>query len=327
MQSKQRFSLLLLVCLSIICILVCASIGSVKLGFTDTLIMFLGLEPSDPSLTNIFYQLRLPRVLAGFVVGGLLALAGVLMQVLLKNPLADPYIMGISGGAAFGALIAIYFNFGLETSYILAAGGAFLSIGLVFYIARGEGSWSASQLLLTGIVLAAGWGALISLVLAISPGKPLRSMMFWLMGDLSFASGVFPAFILLGLITLICYALARALNLLAQGDQDAALLGVDVIFVRRLIFILSALLTATAVIIGGTIGFIGLIVPHLLRLWKTGDHRWLVPASAMAGGCILTVADTAARTVLAPQQLPVGAVTAIIGVPLFLYLIRNSYKK
>jgi len=128
-------------------------------------------------------------------------------------------------------------------------------------------------------------------------------------------------------VTCICFALARALNVLAQSDTDAALLGIDVVQIRRLIFILSALLTATAVIIGGTIGFIGLIIPHLLRLWKTGDHRWLVPASVLAGGSLLTIADTTARTILAPQQLPVGALMAIIGVPLFLLLIRQSNRK
>jgi len=324
MQRHQKMSLLLLCVIALASVFIACSIGSVQLPFIDSLKMLFGVESSNPTHNNIFYQLRLPRVLAAFIVGGLLALAGVLMQVLLKNPLADPYVMGISGGAAFGALIALYFNLGPEIGYLLAASGALLSIVLVFLIAHGEGNWSASQLLLTGIVLAAGWGALISLLLAISPAKPLRSMMFWLMGDLSFAKHIGFASFILVTVTCICFALARALNVLAQSDTDAALLGIDVVQIRRLIFILSALLTATAVIIGGTIGFIGLIIPHLLRLWKTGDHRWLVPASVLAGGSLLTLADTTARTILAPQQLPVGALMAIIGVPLFLILIRQS---
>ena len=149
-------------------------------------------------------------------------------------------------------------------------------------------------------------------------------MLFWLMGDLSFARHAMPALILLIAATFFCYLMARPLNVLAQGDEDAALLGLEVTSTRRLIFIIAALLTATAVILGGTIGFVGLIVPHLLRLWKTGDHRWLVPASVLAGGSLLVVADTIARTVLAPQQLPVGALMALIGVPLFLILIRNQ---
>ena len=150
--------------------------------------------------------------------------------------------------------------------------------------------------------------------------------MFWLMGDLSFASHIlFPSIILIS-ATCLCFALARALNVLAQSDTDAALLGINIVQTRRLIFLLSAILTATAVVIGGTIGFIGLIIPHLLRLWRTGDHRWLVPASVLAGGSLLTLADTAARTILAPQQLPVGALMAVIGVPLFLILIKRNHK-
>lgn len=326
MQSTHKTSLFLLIVITIICIFISCTLGSVNLPWQESFKMFFGVASETQTHTDIFYQIRLPRVLAAFVVGGLLALAGVLMQVLLKNPLADPYVMGISGGAAFGALLALYFNLGPEIAYILAAAGALLSIALVFIIAHGEGNWSASQLLLTGIVLAAGWGALISLLLAISPAKPLRSMMFWLMGDLSFSNHIGFAAILLIAVTAICFTLARALNILAQSDTDAALLGIDVVLIRRVIFILSALLTSTAVIIGGTIGFVGLIIPHLLRLWKTGDHRWLVPASVLAGGSLLTIADTGARTLLAPQQLPVGAIMAIFGVPLFLFLIKRSQK-
>jgi len=325
MQNSLKTSLILLFLVSAMSILVACSLGSVKLPFIETCKMLLGVASDTETYNNIFYQLRLPRVFAAFIVGGLLALAGVLMQVLLKNPLADPYIMGISGGAAFGALVALYFNLNPNLAYLFAGAGALLSILLVFLIAHGEGQWSASQLLLTGIILAAGWGALISLLLAMSPAKPLRSMMFWLMGDLSYNQHVGFAAILLLFVTIISFTLARALNILAQNDTDAALLGVDVTLLRRIIFLLSAFLTATAVIIGGTIGFIGLIIPHLLRLWKTGDHRWLVPASVLAGGSLLVMADTAARTLFAPQQLPVGALMAIIGVPLFLILIKRNY--
>jgi len=298
-------------------------IGSINLSFTEIIHSLFNPGSSD-NAQQIIHSIRLPRVLAGFAVGGLLALAGVLMQVLLKNPLADPYIMGISGGAALGALLGLYFNLSYELSYAFAAAGALLSIILVFIVARGDSHWSANRLLLTGIVLAAGWGALITLILAISPARPLKSMLFWLMGDLSFARHAWPALFLLSLATIFCFLLARPMNLLAQGDTDAALLGLNVTTTRRLIFLLAAILTATAVIIGGTIGFIGLIVPHLLRLWKSGDHRWLVPASVLAGGSLLVLADTAARSIMAPQQLPVGALTALLGVPLFLFLIRKQ---
>ena len=231
MQKNHKISLLLLCIIALLAVFVSTAMGSVPLPLMETVRMLIGFESSNPTHNNIFYELRLPRVLAAFIVGGLLALAGVLMQVLLKNPLADPYVMGISGGAAFGALIALYFNLGSEIGYLFAASGALLSIILVFLIAHGEGSWSASQLLLTGIVLAAGWGALISLLLAISPAKPLRSMMFWLMGDLSFAKHIgFASFVLL-CVTCICFALARSLNVLAQNDTDAALLGLSLIHI------------------------------------------------------------------------------------------------
>lgn len=314
---------LLLIAIALISIVFGLSTGSVSVSLLDTIKTLLHSGEMTESSYAIIHNIRLPRVLSAFAIGGLLALSGVLMQVLLRNPLADPYIMGISGGAALGALIGLYFNLGPSIGYVFASCGALISIGLVFIIARGESEWSSNRLLLTGIVLAAGWGALISLILSISPAKPLKNMLYWLMGDLSFAHSFLPALILLFFASLFCFLIARPLNILAQGDTDAALLGLDVALIRKIIFLLAALLTTTAVILGGTIGFVGLIIPHILRIWKTGDHRWLVPASVLAGGSLLTIADTAARTIIAPQQLPVGAIMALIGVPLFLYLIRR----
>ncbi len=314
---------LFLVALSLACIFFSLSTGSVSVSFIDTFKALMHSNSIDETSSEIIQNIRLPRVLSAFAIGGLLALSGVLMQVLLRNPLADPYIMGISGGAALGALIGLYFNLGATLGYLLASAGALISIALVFIIARGESQWSSNKLLLTGIVLAAGWGALITLILSISPAKPLKNMLYWLMGDLSFAHSFLPALLLLLCATVFCFFIARPMNILAQGDTDAKLLGLDVPLLRKIIFILAAMLTTTAVILGGTIGFVGLIIPHILRLWKTGDHRWLVPASVLAGGSLLCIADTAARTLIAPQQLPVGAIMALIGVPLFLYLIRR----
>ena len=325
MHRSLTLSLAGLLAISFIAILFSLCTGSVSISFSQTILSLFGATTLDETTSQIINNIRLPRVMAAFAVGGMLALSGVLMQVLLKNPLADPYIMGISGGAALGALIGMYFNLGASLGYVFAACGAMLSIILVFVVARGEGRWSSNKLLLTGIVLAAGWGALITLILSISPAKPLKNMMFWLMGDLGFANHVMPAFILLIVASIFCFVLARPMNLLSQGDEDAALLGLEVELTRRLIFVIAALLTATAVILGGTIGFVGLIVPHILRLWKTGDHRWLVPASVLAGGSLLVVADTLARTLIAPLQLPVGALMALIGVPLFLFLIKKQF--
>lgn len=273
---------------------------------------------------TLIWEIRLPRSLCAFAVGGLLALAGTLMQVLLRNPLGDPYILGISGGSATATLLAMLL--GISSIWLtgFAFGGALLSMFLVFGIAHGRGVWTPTRLLLTGVVIAAGWGALISFILAITPAARLPGMLFWLMGDLSNADT--PAIPLLLLILGIAIALrqAPALNLLSRGELQATALGVDTPSLRNRIFLLASLLTAAAVTIGGSIGFIGLVVPHLFRLTGSSDHRLLIPGATLLGGCLLLLADTLARSLLAPQQLPVGVITALLGVPLFLYLLNRS---
>ncbi len=277
-----------------------------------------------PLAREVVLRLRLPRAAAAFATGGLLAVAGALMQVLLRNPLADPYVLGISGGAAAGALSALL----LGGVGLLVSGCAFLgamtSMLLVFGLARAQGNWSATRLLLTGVVVAAGWGAVISLLLAISPNRDLAGMLFWMMGDLSRAHGAIPALgVLLGTLG-VCLPLGRELNLLARGRAQAAALGVSVGPLELGIYLLASLLTATAVTVAGTVGFVGLVVPHMLRLAVGNDQRLLLPAAALAGGALLTFADTLARIVIAPQQLPVGVITALLGVPTFLYLLGRS---
>lgn len=278
----------------------------------------------DSLQAQVLLQLRWPRVAAAFVTGALLGMAGTLMQVLLRNPLADPYVLGISGGAASGALLAMLLGLGSVWLHGAALGGALFSMLLVFGLAHGSGSWSAQRLLLTGVVVAAGWGALIGFLLALAPDGRLRSMLFWLMGDLSYAavpvagSGV----LLAGLV--ISVGLGRSLNILAHGAQTASALGVGIVTLRRVLYLLGSVLTAAAVMLAGSVGFVGLIVPHLLRLAGLRDHRLLIPATALLGGSLLVVADTLARTVLAPRQLPVGVLTALIGVPLFLALLYHN---
>ncbi|HET7675442.1 MAG TPA: iron ABC transporter permease [Gammaproteobacteria bacterium] len=278
----------------------------------------------DPLAETLVLQLRLPRVVLAFATGGLLALAGALMQVLLRNPLADPYILGVSGGAAAGALIVLLL--GLGTFWIggCAFAGALASTLIVFALAHGRGGWTPMRLLLTGVVVAAGWGAAISLLLALSNDASLHSMLFWLMGDLSYQSGGSWPLIVLGGGLVVALPFARHLNVLARGEMQAQALGVPVNALTIGIYILSSLLTAIAVTAAGTIGFVGLVIPHMLRLGGGSDHRWILPGSALAGGALLVLADTLARTVLAPRQLPVGVVTAAIGVPLFLYLLNRS---
>jgi iron complex transport system permease protein len=256
----------------------------------------------------------------------MLALAGVLMQVLLRNPLADPYVLGVSGGAAVFALLAISAGLGAAWIQCGAFAGAMLSVLLVFLLAR-DGGWDALRLLLTGVVLAAGWGAIISLLLAVNPAAQVQGMLFWLMGDLGISRfSPWPAAVLVGCLGIGLVA-GRALNLLARGDLEAQALGVPVPQLRGTIYLLSAGLTATAVMQAGTVGFVGLVVPHLARLLFGADHRVLAPTAVLLGGSLLVLADAAARTIIAPRQLPVGVLTALIGVPLFLLLLRSAARR
>ena len=268
--------------------------------------------------------LRLPRALAAFACGGLLALAGALMQVLLRNPLADPYVLGISGGASVGALSAMLLGLPLVLVNGGAFAGALAATLLVFGLARGDGSWTQTRLLLTGVIVASGCGAAVALILSIAPENKLRGMVFWLMGDLSHAASFWPALLMLTLGLLAALPFSRDLNLLARGDLTARALGVPVVRLRGGVYVLAALVTSAAVTTTGAVGFVGLIVPHLVRLSVGNDQRVLLPAAALAGGALLTLADTLARTVVAPQQLPVGVLTALIGVPVFLFLLTRS---
>jgi len=277
----------------------------------------------DATLREIVLELRLPRALTAYGVGAALAIAGAIMQVLLRNPLADPYILGTSGGAAVAALIAIMFGAGGLLIDSAAFAGALGSTLLVFTLARDGGDRAPGRLLLTGVVVAAGWGAAISLILSLAPNQSLRGMLFWLMGDFSFATQPLVPLSLSLLAVIAGVLVAPTLNLLATGDRQAALLGVAVKPARTGLYFISSLLTAVAVTTAGTVGFVGLVVPHLVRLAGDADHRTVIPCSALAGGCLLVIADTVARTAVAPRQLPVGAITAIIGVPLFLLLLRR----
>jgi iron complex transport system permease protein len=254
----------------------------------------------------------------------LLALAGALMQVLLRNPLADPYILGISGGAGVGALLAIFFGLGVAGLNGFAFAGALLAILIVFGLAHGDGSWTQTRLLLTGVMVAAGCGAVITLLLSIAPEERLRGMLFWLMGD--FSQGVNPTYALIGVavIGLLTAPLARDLNVLIRGNDTAKALGVSVSMVRIAIYLLASMATAVSVTTAGSVGFVGLVIPHLTRMMVGNDQRVLLPTSMLAGGIFLVLADTLARVLIAPQQLPVGVVTALIGVPVFLYLLNRT---
>ncbi len=311
-----------LVILSLVAGLFALASGSADISTGEAWQTLFGNAPDYAR--NIILELRLPRALTAYGVGGLLAVAGVLMQVLLRNPLAEPYILGSSGGAAVAALLAMILGYGATLVDLSAFAGAMVATLLVFSIAQGTGNWTPTRLLLTGVVLAAGFSAATTLLLALSPDQNLRGMLFWLVGDLSYSYSPARSLWLLALITVAGLIAARHLNVLARGDLQAAIVGLPVAGFRLIIFAVTALATAISVTTVGVIGFIGLVVPHLIRIIAGSDHRIVLPASALAGGILLVVADTLARTLLAPRQLPVGALTAAIGVPLFLILMSRS---
>jgi iron complex transport system permease protein len=270
---------------------------------------------------SLFLTLRLERTANAFISGGLLAMAGVLMQLLLQNPLADPYVLGASSGAALFTLIMILLGVG-ETWFIGGAwAGSILSIMLVFLLAR-QHEWQTHSLLLFGIAMACFYSACISLVLLISPATKLHSMLFWLTGDLNGSLFSWPPLFILAAGTIACILLAPGLNILTRGDQEAGALGLATRQYHIAIYLLSSLFTAAAVTLSGCIGFIGLLTPHIIRRLVGTDHRILLPVSMLTGGSLLTIADTIARTVVAPEQLPVGILLALLGVPVFIWMLR-----
>ena len=324
-NSRPLITLFLLL-LAPASLLTAMAVGSIDYSFEQLLRGLFIAE--DSARHDILWQLRWPRAASAFAAGGLLAIAGVLMQVLLRNPLADPYILGTSGGAAAFALFALLAGLGGIWVPGSAFVGALLSTLLVFSLAHGRGSWTSNRLLLTGVVVAFGWGALISFLLVVAPQTRLRGMLYWLMGDLSHSQQSWTALLALGVIFILCLPLLRRLDILQRGELQAAALGVNIRQSQWLIYTLAALCTAIAVSLAGTVGFVGLIVPHLLRLLiGTSQHRWILPGAVLLGGSLLVLADTLARAIIAPTQLPVGVMTAAIGVPLFLLMLYRGQQR
>ncbi|GAB5498013.1 MAG: iron ABC transporter permease [Pseudohongiellaceae bacterium] len=324
-QTRHLYLLALLAFIAVLSLLFSLSTGSIAVPLTEVLGALTG--EAESLSAQIVQDLRLPRTLAGFTVGALLAMSGVIMQVLLRNPLADPYILGISGGAAVGALSAIMLGLAGIWLTQFAFAGALLSIVLVFGLANRIGAWSVTRLLLTGVVISAGWGAIINVLLTTSSTNTVQSMLFWIMGDLSQSQVSLSHLALLVLALVGGLLVSRSLNVLVRGEFVAAGLGVNLAQLRIGLYFAASLLTATAVTLAGSVGFVGLVVPHMLRLVGARDHRILVPGSALLGGSFLVIADTLARTLVAPLQLPVGVVTAIIGVPAFLIILRSTVNK
>jgi iron complex transport system permease protein len=329
MPARAIRSLGIAALLSLAAVALALATGSESISPRQLWQALTGDEPSI--LTDIVLELRMPRALAAFAAGGLLAFAGALMQILLRNPLADPYVLGLAGGAGTGALGAMLLGLGALPVLGSAWGGALLSVGMVLWFGRrsfllppsGDEVDDPLRLLLVGVALATGWGALITLLLTLAPDASLRGMLFWLMGDLDGAESYLPALVGLGLILMPAAMLGRDFNVLLSGSARARTLGVSVERMRLAIMLFASAATALAVTTVGTVGFVGLIVPNAVRLALGNDQRVVLPACALCGGALLTFADTLARTVAAPIQLPVGAVIALAGVPAFVWLVSR----
>lgn len=315
-QRYLRFGAALLALL-LLTLLAAALLGSESLSFTNL----------SEQQRSILFDIRLPRILLGACVGASLAVAGAGLQSLLRNPLAEPYLLGVSNGAALGTMLAFTFFTGFEFARpILAFAGAVIATITVYQMAKSRAGMNVERLVLSGVIVTTFLSSIIVLLTSLLDAAKLRSFTFWLLGDLSQATknGFYWTLAVAVVGTIILTSQARALNLMMIGERDAFDFGVEVNKVRIVIFGTSAALVGTAVAASGSVGYVGLIVPHLVRLATGSDNRLVVPFSALAGAIFVVLADTAARTLIAPRELPVGAITALIGAPLFIYLLRRN---
>lgn len=333
LRQRAVITLTALVLFAVVSLIFSGMTGSVQIPLTDLFgALSELLHGQAQTLAATLLDLRLSRALTAFVTGAALSLAGVMMQALLRNPLADPYVLGISAGASVGALAALLFACAVWVVDSAAFAGAVAVSMMLYLLARRDlrGGTAAeggtALLLLTGVILSSACMAMVTLMLSIAPESRLRSMVFWMIGDLAGAPmRALPWIVLTGAL-LFALRSARSMNVMALHAEAAATLGIRVGALRKGLFFVSGLLTASAVTSAGSIGFVGLIVPHACRFAVGPDHRLLIPAATLAGGTFLLLADTLARTIIAPQQLPVGVVTALIGAPVFLYQLHRLRK-
>jgi len=341
-RKTLKYILILLIVL-IILIIIAASIGAAKVSLKDTSLIiasfipgvnyFINIEDLSPQKIIVISQIRLPRIFLSIFVGIALASAGVIFQGLFRNPMADPFVIGVSAGAAFGATVGLLFatsisflNISITTIFALL--GALATTFLVYSISSIRGKTSVITLLLSGIALSAMLSSMSSFIM-IFRAHDLAKVIFWLMGGLTAAS--WYKFNILAPMVIVLIIISgfymRDLNIISLGDERATQLGVQTDKVRRILLILASLIAALAVSVSGIIGFVGLITPHILRLIVGPDHKILYPTSAVAGGIVMLVSDTLARTVLMPREIPVGIITSIVGVPFFLYLLVKTKKQ
>jgi len=338
LTSRRWVSILAsLACASLVVILASLRFGTEPISFDQAARIvwrFLhegsSIVGGDDARAIILIHVRLPRVLLAFMVGGCLAAVGAGLQALLRNPMADPYVLGISSGAALGAALAMLLGIGttvlaISSLPLFAFIGGLLSIGIVYRVASSSGQLPIHTLLLVGVVMNAIFSALIMFITSIMDPNRSFAMMSWLMGTLLapdyWSLGTLGVYIGVGIAVLASQS--RALNVLTLGSETAHSLGVEVERLKKVIFVASALLTGAVVSVSGLIGFVGMIMPHAVRLFVGPDHRLLIPASFLVGGMFLTMADALARTLLTPSEIPVGVVTALAGGPIFLYLLTR----
>ncbi|MCZ6480125.1 MAG: FecCD family ABC transporter permease [Candidatus Methylomirabilales bacterium] len=318
-------------------IVLALSVGTVRVGFAEIFGMLFGkLFPNPVSWTEtqetIVLSLRLPRTLLAGIVGSALALAGAGFQAISRNPLADPYILGVSSGAAFGVVMGVLTGLGAGTGILFLPlfgfVGALVAAVVVYGIASIDGRLPVHTLLLAGVVVSLFFSSAIMLASALMQAEELQGVVFYLMGNLRVVSyptiGIVLGCLLIG--TVLIYGQVLALNLLSAGEEAAAQLGVEPEWVKRIIFVACSLVTGAAVSASGSIAFVGLMVPHAVRLCLGSDNRLVIPASLFGGAIFLILADIVARTVAAPLELPVGVITAFVGAPFFAYLLRSRYR-
>jgi len=311
-----------LVC--VVSALVCVAFGSVDLSTVEIL---EAIRSRDNVHWVVLSQLRFPRVLVAFMSGALLAMSGCLLQTLLRNPLADPYIFGISSGASLGVLMSMSFALGVSALVGGFIGAAIVVVSVAVLSNAGSG-WNPYRLILTGVMVSAGLNAVISLILVLSPPEMMKGMLFWMMGDLTYAEPRLISVVMFFVILFFSVFYGRGLDVLSLGSERAMAIGVSVRRMEVAIYFLAAMASAVVVVEAGAIGFIGLVVPHMVRMIGIWQHQKLVPLAAFVGGAMVAIADTLARSAWAPIQLPVGAITAILGVPILIYLLnRKDYAR
>lgn len=325
--SAIVFKIIVLFIILLITITISLVSGSTDIGLSEIISSIMNPQENQ-TYAQIILDIRLPRILLAIGVGGGLSVAGAVFQSLLMNPLADPYILGVSSGGSFGAVLALFLGLSFVGVQLFSFIGAAVVIILVLIMGHKYGRLQQSILLLSGVMIGAFFGASILLVITLM-NDTLRTAIYWLVGNLSMADA-FGAYYVLIVSLVISFGLilnSHKLNLLAMGDEDASNLGLNVKYVKNIIYLFSSLLVGVIVSVSGVIGFVGLLIPHVTRLLYGADNRIVVPASFLVGASFLILADTVARTIISPAELPVGALTAIIGAPIFIYLLKrkNNY--